>query len=298
MTRRDEERILPVRRHSITFPAVSDLCGPFFSSLSFSSSVRRSRAYNLLGIGLVPRACGPNWSSPVISRARCIMCDPRTTTASPFSSRPTCPSLAFIPVSLLLVLLVAAGCGGADDTTTTTPVTTTNTTTVVGTTAPSPPTIGEPGVFPRPDTTTGPLPGSEGAGGSGCAPGTTSLPDGIWFGFVTAKADTSIMFDLACFFFGPIASEEGAKDDVDVDNEIYIRNAKATVRTITVDPSVPVYEYFEDLTDTIEVPFKPVPFADWPQDPTFPNPCPGEFCGVWLFVNDAAVTEMLEQLVP
>jgi len=29
-------------------------------------------------------------------------------------------------------------------------------------------------VFPRPDTTTGPLPGSERAGGSGCAPATTS----------------------------------------------------------------------------------------------------------------------------
>ena len=52
---------------------------------------------------------------------------------------------------------------------------------------------------------------------------------------------------------------------------------------------------FEDLTDTIEVPFNPVPFADWPEDPTFSQPCPGEFCGVWLFVNDGAVTEMLEQ---
>jgi hypothetical protein len=70
------------------------------------------------------------------------------------------------------------------------------------------------------------------------------------------------------------------------------------VRTITVDASVPVYEYFEDLTDTIEVPFNRGSFADWPQDPTYPNPCPSEFCGVWLFINDAVVTEMQGQLGP
>ena len=155
----------------------------------------------------------------------------------------------------------------------------------------------EPGVYPRPDNSTGPLPGSEGAGGSGCAPGSTGLPDGIWFGLVTAKADTSITFDLACFFFGPIAVEEGADDGIVVDpiGEVYIRNSNPTVRTITVDPSVSVYEYLEDLTDTTEVPFNPVPIADWPEDPTFSQPCPGKYCGVWLFVNDGAVTEMLEQ---
>lgn len=155
----------------------------------------------------------------------------------------------------------------------------------------------EPGVYPRPDNSTGPLPGSEGAGGSGCAPGSTGLPDGIWFGLVIAKADTSITFDLACFLFGPIAVEEGADDGIVVDpiGEVYIRNSNPTVRTITVDPSVSVYEYLEDLTDTTEVPFNPVPIADWPEDPTFSQPCPGKFCGVWLFVNDGAVTEMLEQ---
>ena len=224
---------------------------------------------------------------------------------------------------LLLAVLVVVGCGSSGDTittepaaqktttttavttttisrstTTTLPITTTTVTTLPTTTVPGAEdryVVGEPGVFPRPDTTSGPLPGSEGAGGSGCAPDTTSLPDGIWFGFVTAKADASITFDLACFFFGPIAIEEGANNGVVDGDEIYIRNANPTFRTITVDSSVLVYEYFEDLTDTIEVPFNPVPFADWPEDPTFSQPCPGEFCGVWLFVNDGAVTEMLEQ---
>jgi len=250
------------------------------------------------------------------------MLDSHTTTASPFPSRPTWPRLAFIPVSLLLVLLVVAGCGGSDDTTATAAVTTTITSTILTTTTTTVPTTtvptttstnvttttgpgaddgyvvgSEPGVYPGPHNATGPLSGSGGAGGSGCDPGTTSLPDGIWFGLVTAKTDASITFDLACFFFGPIAVEEGAHDGVFIDpiGEVYIRNANPTLRTITVDPSVSVFEYFEDLTDTIEVPFKPVPFIDWPEDPSFPNPCPGKTCGVWLFVNSGAVTEMMEQ---
>ena len=232
-------------------------------------------------------------------------------------------------IALLLACSIVAGCGGSDDVTTTNAAEqqATATTAVPSTTVPEPTTttpppttttvpktstnetttdpgaavdryvVGEPGVFPRPDTTTGPLPGSEGAGGSGCAPVSTSLSDGIWFGFVTAKSDTSITFDLACYFFGTIAVAEAANDGVVDEDEIYIRNANPTMRTITVDPSVLVYEYFEDLTDTIEVPFNPVLFAHWPEDPSFPNPCPGESCGVWLFVNDGVVTEMMEQIV-
>lgn len=221
----------------------------------------------------------------------------------------------------LVALLIIAGCGGTEDATSTTPrgepttttisVTTTTIAAPATTAAPATSTtttrstttttadkryvVGEPGVFPRPDTTTGPLPGSGGAGGSGCAPASTSLPDGIWFGFITARSDTSITFDLACFFFGPIAVEESVNDGVVDGGEIYIRNANPTLRTITVDSSVLVYEYFEDLTDTIEVPFDPVLFSHWPEDPSFPNLCPGESCGVWLFVNNGAVTEMLEQ---
>ncbi len=257
------------------------------------------------------------------------MIEPRTTTATPLTSRPTRSRLTFIPLSLLLVLLAAAGCGRSDDTATTTALDTTTTTTTAetnavrsttttaaaGTTALSPPTTttdpttarpgvddryvvgAEPGVFPRLDTTTGPQPGSKGAGGFGCTPASAGLPDGIWFGLVTAKAGNSITFDLACFFFGPIAVEEGANDGIVVDpvGEVYIRNSNPTVRTIAVDPSVPVYEYLADLTDTLEVPFNATRFAEWPHDPTFSQPCPGKFCGVWLFVNDGAVTEMLEQ---
>ena len=240
-------------------------------------------------------------------------------------------------ITLLLACSIVAGCGGSDDITTTNAAEqqTTATTAVPSTTVPeptttapvttttgSPPTTttvpktstnetttdpgpavdryvvgSEPGVFPRPDTTTGPLPGSEGASGSGCAPASTSLHEGIWFGFVTAKSDTSITFDLACFFFGTIAVAEAANDGVVDEDEIYIRNANPAMRTITVDPSVLVYEHFEDLTDTIEVPFNPVLFAHWPEDPSFPNPCPSESCGVWLFVNDGVVTEMMEQIV-
>jgi len=233
---------------------------------------------------LVVAGCGSSDTTPTTTPGTV------TTTTTAVETTTTSPhTTTVVPTSTTVPATTSP-----TNTATTAPITSTAVPTTTG--APDRYVVGEPGVFPRPGTTTGPLPGSNGAGGSGCAPDATSLPDGIWFGFVTARAETSITFDLACFYFGPVATEEGAKDNVDVDDEAYIRNANPTVRTITIDESVPVYEYFEDLTDTIEVPFHPVPFADWPQDATYSHPCPGDSCGVWLFVNGGAVTEMMEQL--
>ncbi len=131
-----------------------------------------------------------------------------------------------------------------------------------------------------------PLPGSEGAAGSGCTPGTTSLPDGIWLGIVTAKSATSIEFDLACIYFGaPGYVEEDSSED--------FRNTNPTVRTIAVDPSVPVY-----VVAGGEVGFVTVSFSDWPEIPDIHPFCPSEYCPVWLFINDAAVTEIVEQVIP
>jgi hypothetical protein len=44
--------------------------------------------------------------------------------------------------------------------------------------------------------------------------------------------------------------------------------------------------------------FLVLPFSDWPADPAGYTPCPGDFCGVWLYVNGGNVTEILEQYVP
>ena len=72
-----------------------------------------------------------------------------------------------------------------------------------------------------------------------------------------------------------------------------MRNVNPTLRTVTVDASMPVYEI--SSTDSS---FTAVPFADWPEDPAGYIACPSNWCGVWLYVNDGEVTEIVEQYVP
>jgi len=221
---------------------------------------------------------------------------------------------------VLVVVLFTSACGGSDTTTTQPPTQQTTTTIEVATTTSSRPatipptstslsttTIADPRFvagelslscgYTEPEDV-GPgscvdslyhaeaLPGSEGAAGSGCTPGTTSLPAGMWLGVVTAKSANSIEFDLACIYFGaPGYVEEDSSED--------FRNTNPTMRTIAVDRSVPVY-----VIAPVEVGFITVPFADWPEDPDLHPSCPSERCLVWLFINGAEVTEILEQSIP
>ena len=171
--------------------------------------------------------------------------------------------------------------------TTTTGATTTTAPTAT-TTSDDPYVIEDPEFYPL-----SPLPGSDGAGGSGCAPGAGSLPDGVWFGYVLAKTPTEIEFDLACFYFGDIAYTEGAADGEEVNNDYYVRNANPTLRTIPIDASASVWEI-----DAGSIGYLEVAFSDWPLDPTGYLSCPSNWCGVWLFVNSGTVTEILEQYVP
>ena len=67
------------------------------------------------------------------------------------------------------------------------------------------------GVVPPPSLTPPePLEGSDGASGSGCAPGSDELPDGIWYVEVLEVEEQSLTADLACFYFGEIAWEIAA----------------------------------------------------------------------------------------
>jgi hypothetical protein len=173
-------------------------------------------------------------------------------------------------------------------TTTTTAPTTTTSTAATTTTNGGPYLVGTPELYPL-----APLPGSNGAAGSGCAPGAGALPDGVWFGYVLAKSAADIDFDLACFYFGDIAYDEGALDGEEVNNDYYVRNANPTLRTIPVDPAVTVYEIDAGSTGYLEI-----PFSARPVDPSAYLTCPSDWCGVWLFVNGGNVTEILEQFVP
>ena len=165
------------------------------------------------------------------------------------------------------------------------PTTTVPTTT---TTSGGPYVVGTPELYPG-----APRPGSDGAGGSGCAPGAGPLPDGVWFGYIGAIGPTSVDFELACLYTGDIAIAKGAEDGVEVDIDYYIRNNNPALRTVPVATGGIVYEIEATTID-----FLTVAFADWPVDPAGFIACPSDWCGVWLFVNGGEVTEILEQYFP
>lgn len=219
------------------------------------------------------------------------------------------------PMLLIGVLLVVAACTSAtDETTTTAPATTTPATTAVTTTtapattsaalptttttttttitvppASGPYVVGTPTLGP-PE----PLPGGAGASGSGCAPGSDILPDGIWFGYVVARDPTSISFDLACMYFGDIAYEKGAEAGEEVANDYFISNENPALRTVAVGPEATFYEIDAAQPDVVQTPT----FAEWPLDPEMYLACPSDWCGVWLYINDGVVTEAMEQYFP
>lgn len=182
--------------------------------------------------------------------------------------------------------------------TTTMPVTTVppqTTTVVVPVTSTAPFTEGPyvieaAGLYPPPV-----LAQSEGPNGSGCVPGSnTVIPDGIWYGYVLSTTGTAITFDMACWFWGDIAYVEGAKDNVEVNNDYYVRNQNPLTFQVPIGPGATMY-WLNNVGGNFEP--EPMPMADWP-GPGEMWPCPGEDCGVWLYINNGVITEAIEQYRP
>lgn len=142
-----------------------------------------------------------------------------------------------------------------------------------------------------------PLPGSDSATGSGCAPGDDDLPDGVWFGVMKAVSDVDIGFDLACWFSGDAANEAAAEDgfeEIPVPNDYYIRNEVDTLRTVPVDPDAVIHWYPAGGNLELSV----IPWGEWVDDPEGFIDCPGEWCIAWLYINDGVVTEVVQQYTP
>jgi hypothetical protein len=170
---------------------------------------------------------------------------------------------------------------------TTTQATTTTEATTTTTTATGPFTVAEYGFFPPV------FPGTD-AHGSGCAPGTATLPDGIWFGFVTSVTLTSYSFDLACFWTGQAAVDH-AGENGDEAYDFYVGNQSSTLRTVPFDPSGTAYwlDASGDLTP------QAIPMSDWPVTTGTPyEECPSDHCTAWLYINDGVATELVEQYLP
>jgi hypothetical protein len=141
------------------------------------------------------------------------------------------------------------------------------------------------------------LPGSDGALGSGCAPGAGALPDGIWYGYALSTKskfdETFIEFDLGCFYTGDVAREKAtAAGEEPLD--YYIVNQDPTTREVPVDQGATVWSITGDPSEGLEA----IALTDWPAaEPTYTN-CLGSSCSVWLYVNGGVVTEVQEQYLP
>jgi len=233
----------------------------------------RSRLLVLLpAMGLVAAACGGDDGASTTA-------PPGTTSAA---SSTTAPTTTVAPTTVAPTTVAP-----------TTVVTSTTATSTTGSPNGEPFAVADPTLFPPTD-----LPGSGGAGGSGCTPGAGPLPDGIWYGFVDHTPADAVVIDLACFFFGDAAVDAAVEDGLspdDVTNDYYVRNQSTQLRTVPMAPGALVYTLGEVTDDG----FEQVTWDLWPVVPSYCAPTGAEiFCGVWLYVNGGLVTEVVEQYVP
>lgn len=225
-----------------------------------------------VGVTLLVAAC----STPADAPSTSTSLSPSTSTSVP----PTTATTTSLP----------EGAG----TTSTTAATTTTTTTSEPPTTTTEARSGFHPVEPIAVQPPGPRPGSEGASGSGCQPGSDDLPDGEWFGFLQAVGTESVTVDLACFWFGDIAYDVGAAAGEEVTNDYFITNDSDRLRSVPVAGDAIVWTIAGDPTEGHSA----RPFASWPSgEPTYVR-CPGDGCLVWLYVNGGLVTEVVEQYTP
>lgn len=193
------------------------------------------------------------------------------------------------PMILVLTATLMVACSGVtDDTTVPTDVTVVTTTTVA-----EPPTTAV-SATTLPTEVTSSTADNDEAEGSGCTPGDGDLPDGEWYGQVVSTSDDEIEFDLACWFVGDAAARAATEDGEESPppNDYYIRNLNATVRTVAIGDDVMVV-WYPDIGDPSSE--TTVGYSEW-ADAIDDR---GEFTlGVWIEVEDGAISEIREQWVP
>jgi hypothetical protein len=122
----------------------------------------------------------------------------------------------------------------------------------------------------------GALPGSGGAAGSGCTPGTGTLPDGIWFGFPADRDSSRLGFDLACLTVDETVEGSGLR----------ITNDSSQIRTVPVASNAVVYQITWAPFYTI------ISYADWTD-----TECAILDCPLWIYVNGGRITHVVEQFI-
>jgi hypothetical protein len=128
----------------------------------------------------------------------------------------------------------------------------------------------------------GPLPGSGVWWGSGCSPGSDTLPDGIWWGYIDEASSSSISFDLACLRWADGSDDDPATEDYGW----VIENSNPKVRAVPVNPDATV------TCRWVDCPPFPYPYSEWIRDGRVPHGDWGREGGLWLYINGGAITEI------
>ena len=101
----------------------------------------------------------------------------------------------------------------------------------------------------------------------------------------------TITFDLACFFTGDAAVAAAGADGEEA-FDFYIRNQNPKLYTVPIAPDAEVF-----FIDGMTIELTEIPVSAWPSNESYLR-CPDQYCGVWLYVNDAVATGVVEQYLP
>lgn len=123
----------------------------------------------------------------------------------------------------------------------------------------------------------------DGPDGSGCTPGEGPLPDGWWYGTLSAPPGVGLDFDLACYYTGTAAEAEAAARGDEVTNDYYVVNENPAKRSIDIAAGA--------TASCVEM-GAGVQMVD-----CAPEDVAGDWA-VWIRVVDGEVDRLLEQYAP
>jgi hypothetical protein len=120
------------------------------------------------------------------------------------------------------------------------------------------------------------------------------LADGVWFGFVRNLSSSAVSIDVACYYTGEGAARLAVSEGHDP-VLFYLGNDDPATFDVRLD-SAGLAHWVDDAAGAIP---EPVPMSQWPvAGSTFSRECPGELCGIWLYVNQGVATEIVEWYLP
>ena len=120
------------------------------------------------------------------------------------------------------------------------------------------------------------------------------LADGVWFGFVRNLSLRAVTVDVACYWAGDGAAALAVFEGHDP-VLFYLGNDDPETFDVPLD-AAGVAHWVDDAEEATP---EPIPMSQWPvAGSTFSRECPGDLCGIWLYINDGVATEIVEWYLP